>query len=275
MRRKKFRALIEENRWLKGIPTTLTIGNSLCGFGAILYTLNAYSSDHDIVPGILALSAYIVLAAMIFDALDGFTARLFNAASMHGMQMDSLADMVTFGVAPAVITAVMAHRLKDLHGHSFYLVWIMSAIYLGCAALRLATYNVHALLEKKSSDKFSGLPSPGAAAAICSLVIYFDYCNAEFSVIVRFLPFYTGILGLLMVSKIRYQHMAKWLQSVRRNNTRLMILIVLIALIIWNPIPVITFAINSYVLLGPISAAFRQIKKLASQKPKQELTPST
>lgn len=259
--RKNFKALIEDNKWLKGVPTTLTICNSLCGFGAILYTLHVYSYK-DLAPQVLTLSACIILAAMVFDALDGFAARLFNAASMHGMQMDSLADMVTFGVAPAVIVAVMAHKLQDLKGNSFYFVWIMCAVYLGCAALRLATYNVHAIQEKKSSEKFNGLPSPGAAAAICSLVIFFNHFGAEHGIIVKYIPIYAGVLGLLMVSKIKYIHMGKWLQSVRRNYRRLVVLLVFLGLIAFtDPVIVLTFAINAYVLSGPLEALFKTFIK--------------
>jgi len=270
--RRNFKELIQQNRWLKGLPTTLTIGNSLCGFGAILYTLNVYSVSKDFAPRILTLSACIILVAMIFDALDGFAARLFNAASMHGMQMDSLADMVTFGVAPAVVVAVMAHRLRDLQGNSYYFVWIMCAVYLGCAALRLATYNVHAMLEKKSSDKFHGLPSPGAAAAVCSLVIFFSYFGAEHIVIVKILPIYSGVLGLLMVSNIRYQHMGRWFFSVRRNHRRMLSLIIFLILLYMHPILILTFAVNAYVLSGPVSAIFRICRKAEELQP--ELTPS-
>lgn len=267
------------------MPTTLTICNSLCGFGAILYTLHAYTVEKELIPQVLALSACIVLVAMVFDALDGFAARLFNAASMHGMQMDSLADMVTFGVAPAVIVAVMAHSLKDLKGNAFYFVWIMCAVYLGCAALRLATYNVHAILNKKSSDKFNGLPSPGAAAAVCSLVIFFNSFSAEHAFIVKFLPIYkhefiikllpiyTGMLGLLMVSKVKYIHMGKWLQSVRRNYRRLVILLVFLGLLVFtNPVLVLTIAINVYVLSGPLGSIFKTFSKTAKLQP--ELNPS-
>lgn len=258
--RKKFKTLIENNWWLKKLPTTLTICNSLCGFGAILYTFHAYTSQKEIAPRVLALSACIVLAAMIFDALDGFAARLFNAASMHGMQMDSLADMVTFGVAPAVIVSVMAHRLRDLQGNSYYFVWLMCGMYLGCAALRLATYNVHAMQEKKSSEKFQGLPSPGAAAAICSLVIFFSCANAEHDFIVYYLPIYTGFLGLLMVSKVPYLHIGKWLVTVRKNNRRLVGLLAFIALLFFNPTLVAAIAINAYVLLGPVGVIVGWLK---------------
>lgn len=267
--RRKFKDLIQENKWLKGIPTTLTICNSLCGFGAILYTLNAYTVNRELIPSILTLSAFMVMAAMIFDALDGFAARIFNAASMHGMQMDSLADMVTFGVAPAVIVAVMAHSLRDLEGNAYYFVWFMCAAYLGCAALRLATYNVHAMLEKKSSEKFDGLPSPGAAAAVCSLVIFFNNYGAGHIIIVTILPIYTFLLGLLMVSRIRYIHMGKWIQSVKRNNRRLFILILFLGLLTWRTDLVLIIFINAYVVAGPVSAVFRLFRK--SSKPQDKV----
>ncbi len=256
--RGRIKTVIEENRWLKGIPTLLTIGNSLCGFGAILYSLHVYSSAKELTPRILTLSAFIVLAAMVFDALDGFTARLFHAASLRGLQMDSLADMVTFGVAPAVIVAVMAHRMKELKGGEYYFVWVMCAVYLGCAAFRLATYNVHAMVEKKSSDKFDGLPTPGAAAAICSLVIFFNAANSEHMLLITALPIYAGVLGVLMVSKVRYQHVGKWLQSVRRNRRRLALLFLFLALCcFFNPVYVGVVVVNAYILSGPFGACVR------------------
>ena len=171
--KQRFRDLLARNRWLKWVPNALTLGNALCGFAAILYTLQVYEKVmyRDGSAGlekIFAVSALMILGAMIFDAFDGYAARLLNAASIHGIQMDSLADMVTFGVAPATVVAVMAHALNPLLPRQFMVVWCLCAVYLGCAALRLAKYNVHAMLEKKSSEKFSGLPSPGAAAAVCS-----------------------------------------------------------------------------------------------------------
>jgi len=260
--RKRIRDVIEENKWLKAVPNFLTICNSLCGFGAILYSLHAYSSGKDFAPQILTLSSIIVLSAMVFDALDGWTARLFKAASLRGLQMDSLADMVTFGVAPAVIVAVIAHRMKELEGGKYYFVWVMSAVYLGCAAFRLATYNVHAMVEQKSTDKFDGLPSPGAAAAVCSLVIFFNATNAKHMLILSILPVYAGLLGVLMVSKIRYQHMGKWIQSTRRNRRRFLVLLVFLSMfLIFNPVYMAVATINVYVLSGPIGAFFRLFAK--------------
>ncbi len=251
--RRRFRALLEENRWLKAVPTLLTIGNSLCGFAAILFALQVYDHPRDLTPQVLELSAWIILGAMLFDMLDGFTARLFNAASMHGMQMDSLSDMVTFGLAPAVVVAVMAHRIRELRSIQYYFVWGLCAVYLGCAALRLATYNVHAILEKKSSDKFTGLPSPGAAAAVCSMVIFYSVWRVEIRQIVHYLPLYTGFLGLLMISHIRYQHIGKWLFSARRQRGRMILLIACVAALVCWPALAALVLINGYVVSGPIA----------------------
>lgn len=275
--------MLERNRWIKSIPNALTLCNSLCGYAAILITIQAYKYNDPASPDttrnlalVFALSACMILFAMVFDALDGFAARILNAASMHGIQMDSLADMVTFGVAPATLVAIMAHNLRHLeNARQFIPICILCAVYLGCAALRLATYNVHAILQKKSGDKFSGLPSPGAAAAICSLVIYFAYREGEITHITRFLPQYAAFLGILMVSNVPYIHFAKWLLSVRRNRFRLALS--LLALVGWgvsaiafDPLLFPVILVNAYVIWGPL--AFFAVK-LGFVKPQPDLIP--
>ena len=239
-----FKDLIKRNRWIKWVPNALTLGNSLCGFAAILYTLQVYEKmmyrdGSDGIEKIFAFSACMILFAMVFDAFDGYAARLLNAASLHGIQMDSLADMVTFGVAPATLVAVMAHSMRSLAGNQFRLVWCLCAIYLGCAALRLAKYNVHAILEKKSSDKFSGLPSPGAAGAICSVTIFYaleqPQDGSAMVNLISFLPYYTAILGFLMVKK-----------------RMLIAFVVLVALCI-EPAWTGVILINGYIIWGPIA----------------------
>lgn len=258
--KRKFKALIEKNKWIKAVPNSLTLCNSLCGFASILITLQAYkpayAGDNAAVADVFAWSASMILFAMVFDALDGFAARILNAASMHGLQMDSLSDMVTFGVAPATLVAVMTHSMRHLDTFRQYIpVCICCAVYLGCAALRLATYNVHAILEKKSGEKFSGLPSPGAAAAICSLVLFTAIRDGKVDHLIQFLPWYAALLGLLMVSRVPYVHGAKWIVSTKRNKKRLFFLI--LTLSIWfgscfvcNPLVVPVIFINAYILWG-------------------------
>lgn len=260
--KRNFRSLLERNRWLKAVPNALTLCNSLCGFGAILYTLLVYDTAMSTERGIeeiLAVSAWMILFAMVFDALDGFAARILNAASMHGLQMDSLSDMVTFGVAPATLVAVMAHSMHEFRPNQFIVIWALCAIYLGCAALRLATYNVHAIVEKKSSDKFSGLPSPGAAAAICSLVILYSSKQGEIKQIVSILPVYAAFLGFLMVSKIPYLHFGKWIFSVRKSRKRLLILGLMLCALALSPAWTAAVLINGYVIWGPLGALLAKL----------------
>ncbi|QSH41790.1 CDP-alcohol phosphatidyltransferase family protein [Lentisphaerota bacterium ZTH] len=257
----RFRTLLEENRWFKSVPNALTLCNSLCGFTAMLLTLQVYHSPKGVME-VFALSAWVILFAMIFDALDGFAARIFNAASMKGIQMDSLADMVTFGVAPAIICAILAHCGKQMNIWQTVITYGFCGVYLGCAALRLATYNVHAMVEKKSGDKFSGLPSPGGAAAICSVVILCKTYSAPIKYLEFGLPIYAAILGLLMVSNVSYIHIGKWLFSIRRNKKRLAVFLIILLAVGAFKIAAVVALINLYIFSGPVIALFGKIKSI-------------
>ena len=250
-------------RWLKFIPNSLTLCNSLCGYAAILITLQAYKNagDNQAMATIFAWSAGMILFAMVFDMFDGFTARLLNATSLEGLQMDSLADMTTFGVAPATLVAVMAHNMRHIERTGGFIpICILCGIYLGCAALRLATYNVHAMYEKKSSETFTGLPSPGAAAALCTIILFAatEKGGNALRDYFRYLPTYAMALGFLMVSQVPYLHFGKFLVSARHNRKRAMIVIFL--LLSWlvssflvNPFLFPFLLVNIYVFWGLIA----------------------
>lgn len=258
--KQRFKNLIQTNKFFKYIPNSLTLCNSLCGFASILCTLQAYSpGEISHLSGFFAISAAVICFAMVFDALDGFAARIFNAASMHGLQMDSLADMVTFGVAPATLCAVMTHSLRGTGLTEEIVVYLLCSVYLGCAALRLATYNVCAMEEHKSSNYFSGLPSPGAASAVC--VAVWLACDLNFTKreLAMVLPVYAAILGLLMVSKIRYLHVGKWLTTVKRSRKKLFLLIVMLAVIAVFRIKGLAALVALYILSGPVLALGRKI----------------
>lgn len=246
---------------LKFVPNALTIGNSLCGFIAILYTLRAYENGDDSAKLLVfVVSAWMIFAAMIFDALDGLAARAFHAASMTGIQMDSLADMVTFGVAPATLVAILTHSLRgELNPMQMLVVYALCSVYLGCAALRLAIYNVKAITEHKSSKSFSGLPSPGGAAAIC-VIIFFVYklstretSGIDLHRLMFILPAYAALLGLLMVSNIPYLHVGKWLVTMGRSRRKLLLFIVLMVLVAIFQIYALAAIITGYILSGPLS----------------------
>jgi len=249
--------------WLKFIPNGLTLCNSLCGYAAILITLQAYKNagDQQAMATIFAWSAGMILFAMVFDMFDGFTARLLHASSIHGIQMDSLADMTTFGVAPATLVAVMAHNMRHIERTGEFIpICMLCGIYLGCAALRLATYNVHAMYEKKSSDVFTGLPSPGAAAALCTIILFAatEKGSNTLREYFRYLPTYAMALGFLMVSQVPYPHFGKFLASAPHNKKRA--LFVLFLLLVWlvssflvNPFLFPFLLVNIYVFWGLIA----------------------
>ena len=250
-------------RWLKFIPNGLTLCNSLCGYAAILVTLQAYKhvDDQHAMATIFAWSAGLILFAMVFDMFDGFTARLLHASSLHGIQMDSLADMTTFGVAPATLVAVMAHNMRHIErAGEFIPICMLCGIYLGCAALRLATYNVHAMYEKKSSDVFTGLPSPGAAAALCTIILFAatEKGSNTLREYFRYLPTYAMALGFLMVSQVPYPHFGKFLASAPHHKKRALFVVFL--LLVWlvssflvNPFLFPFLLVNIYVFWGLIA----------------------
>ena len=262
-------------RVLKWVPNSLTLCNSLCGFAAILYTLHAhkYSVDSLIRSSqameVFNVVAILIFSAMIFDALDGVAARLLNAASMHGIQMDSLSDMVTFGVAPAVLVVVLTQFLCgwSIGCGSAALLYICGGIYLGGAALRLATYNVAAMEEnsKKNPNWFSGMPSPGAAAALCVVVFLIPHCGGFFSEYPLILPLYAAFLGALMVSKIPYLHAGRFFMSVRHNRKRLIAVLALLAAVIIFGLTGLAVIVTLYVLSGPVIGIYH----LATEKKAQ------
>ena len=111
--KKSSKILRSQAHFLKYIPNTLTLCNSLCGFAAILYMLHSYKASPSAALNIFCVASWVIFFAMIFDVFDGLAARLLNAASLHGIQMDSLSDMVTFGVTPAIMTALFAECCFD------------------------------------------------------------------------------------------------------------------------------------------------------------------
>lgn len=255
-------------RRLRWVPNTLTLCNSWCGFASILWTLSVYeraTNTYDV----LAVSALIILGAMVFDVLDGFAARMLNATSMHGLQMDSLSDMVTFGVAPAVLMAVLTHWLQGVQtSFQVWVTYLLCSVYVGCAALRLATYNVKAMEKSGDSNVFHGLPSPGAAAAIVSLVLAMRVFDRDLSNLALVLPIYAAVLGVLMVSPLPYRHLGKWLLT-RKNNqpVKIMILVVLLFLVAIFREYAIFSVITLYVLSGPVEALRRVLTgSLAGKK---------
>jgi CDP-diacylglycerol--serine O-phosphatidyltransferase len=204
------------------IPNLLTMGNAICGFGAIVFIAGAaanWDGTGDLrlafSDGKLSMAGWLILLGMIFDALDGKVARITKQVSDIGAQLDSLCDAVTFGVAPAFMVWKTVSLLPSEVIHiPPKVAWVLAVLYLACVLLRLARFNAETDLTEGAHLSFEGLPSPAAAGVIAALSILnieiFNDSNARYPGLVfaffLVIPIVALILGLLMVSKIPYPH---------------------------------------------------------------------
>jgi CDP-diacylglycerol--serine O-phosphatidyltransferase len=210
-------------------PTIFTLGNLVCGFFAIvvasriarpgddaflpspkLDTLREYFASADPTHNVM-LCGVLIFLAMLFDVFDGQVARLARVTSDFGAQLDSLCDLVSFGVAPGILLVKMCPQFTEVHSEA---IWCIAALYACCAAMRLARFNVEAD-EDDDHSWFEGLPSPAAAATIAGSAILCFRLRSEIRFadfqgfdwwLQRLLPIFALAMALLMVSRIPYPH---------------------------------------------------------------------
>jgi len=241
------------------LPNLMTAGNLFCGFLAItkIVDVRLDATVDTGYPNIRAALLYILLAC-IFDLLDGRVARMVGKESPFGREFDSLADVVSFGVAPAFLV----HRivLRDVFVDVPELGWLIAAIYLICGAFRLARFNCLAAMpqsQQNQSNDFTGVPIPMAAGLVASLTLFLIWWEGkEFAVgSWRYaLPVLLLFLSYLMVSEIRYPSFKKlnW-RATKPFNKMLIILVVLaIFFALWERIlPVVApLVFTLYLLYG-------------------------
>ncbi len=206
-------------KYITILPSLFTILNGVFGFTAIIFAGkgSVIPSAESKIPFFtfsstthFAMSGYMILVAMIADMLDGRLARKVKSTSSFGGQLDSLCDVISFGVAPAYLmlnvmdTAIASIGLAD---ESFLqrFIWLTAATYICCAVLRLARFNVENEEDESAHMSFMGLPTPAAAGVIVSLIIFHQEILATFAIIC-ILPFLAIGISILMVSRIRYPH---------------------------------------------------------------------
>lgn len=172
---------------VKHIPNTITSMNLLCG---VLGVISALNGDFDI-------AFCLMLSASVFDFMDGFAARLLNAQSPIGKELDSLADLVSFGLLPSV----MLFKIMTMSGHPFFLT-LVPLVVVVFSALRLAKFNI----SDDQSENFIGLPTPACAMIIGSFVYYISQVPDSFLLVwaktAAFIPTGAVILSLLLVSNV-------------------------------------------------------------------------
>ena len=206
-------------KYITILPSLITILNGIFGFTAIIFASKGSEAKYadSQIPFFtfgsttyFALSGYMILVAMIADMLDGRLARRMQGTSSFGGQLDSLCDIISFGVAPAFLMLnVLEHGIASigLADERFLqrFIWLSAAAYISCAAIRLARFNVENEEDESAHMSFMGLPTPAAAGVIVSLVIFHQEALPTFAIIC-ILPFLALGTSILMISRIRYPH---------------------------------------------------------------------
>lgn len=274
-------------------PTLVTMGNLICGFLAVCYVADGIGKAAEIRDDRWCLAAWMILVGMVFDVLDGRVARLTGMSSDFGKEMDSLCDMVTFGLAPAFLMKVLSEHLLDgisyLDRFDFTVpkfTFLISVAYAACTCLRLARFNVETGHDIEDHRYFRGLPSPGAAGCVATLAILYFFVKEHalgvtgetpephvfkwtFAVLVPLISF---TAGLLMVSRIRYIHIANIYLGGSKPFFQVTLTIFtflgLIAAIFYTRGAALAFVFNLYMIAGLVIAVRRKMlrKKTVEKK---------
>ena len=228
---------IPRKRGIYLLPSVLTTFGMFAGFYSIISSIN----------GEFTIAAISIMIAMMWDTLDGRVARLTNTQSAFGAEYDSLADLVSFGLAPALL--VYEWSLYELGRFG----WLAAFVYLACAALRLARFNTQVGIADKRF--FQGLPSPAAAGVIASMIWLKIWTFASFDSEVISLGYYLGavitiLCGILMVSNVRY-YSFKELDSKKASFRFLLLIVLSLIILMYKPNIILFTGFFLYLLSGP------------------------
>ena len=235
------------------LPNALTLINVCIGLSSIKFALDEK----------FELSIIAIIFAAIFDALDGRVARMLKGTSLVGKELDSLADLISFGVAPAFIMYFWSLNNLGKFG------WLLTMIFVVCVALRLARFNVNSNQEPSWKDNFfEGVPSPaGGILVLTPLIISmtnFDYIKLDYNIIA---PIFFITTSLLLISKFPTYSFKKII--IQRKTTVFLLfgIILFFGLLLVYPFVVMSLSILVYLCLLPISFFnFQKIKKIKNEK---------
>jgi len=228
------------------LPNLFTTGSLFAGFYGIVATFN----------GKYEVAAWFILVSSIFDALDGKVARLTGTTSRFGVEYDSLADLVAFGVAPGFLMYVWALRPFGKFG------WLAAFLYVVCGALRLARFNVQ--VNTVESKRFLGLPIPAAASIVASCVLLFYYLGGSGTIKKVSVLLLIYVLAFLMVSNFRY-YSFKDPELVKRQPFGFLVLAILgIIAIVALPEISLFLLFFVYMLSAPVSSMLRFVRPSGS-----------
>lgn len=234
------------------LPCLITTAALFSGFYAIVSAIN----------GLYFNSAVAIIVAGVFDGLDGRVARLTHTTSRFGMEYDSLSDLVSFGMAPAVLSYLWALEPYGRYG------WLAAFLYVATTALRLARFNS---MEGSSSKNFIGLPCPAAAGMVATTVLLFHHFGATDTVkhIAILLEVY--VLSYLMVSNFRYLSF-KHPETSRAKTFQVLVAMVLLFIVIATEPPITLFGLGViYTLSGPVGGLYRVLTVAKTVKEQERI----
>ena len=227
----------KKDRLRRGIyvlPNIFTSLNLFCGFYAVVAAID----------GKFVAAAAVIIIAGVFDVLDGKIARATNTSSKFGVEYDSLADLVSFGIAPGLLMYLWALKPLGRIG------WLAAFLFMACGALRLARFNTQ--VGRVSSDYFVGLPIPAAAAMNAAMVLLWERAGFGIEANQLFILIMLYVLAFLMVSNIKYVSL-KRAELFKRMNFNVLVAIILILIFIAAQPSIALFIVGFlYVVSGPI-----------------------
>ena len=261
------------------LPNLMTAGNLFCGFAAVLKIIEAalLNNNGDPVAHSYHEALAFILGACVFDLLDGRVARLGGHESPFGREFDSLADVVSFGLAPALLVYQIV--LKDFH----HTGWVIAFVYLLCGTLRLARFNCIAAAPKAENEakqhcnEFIGFPIPAAAGLIASLTLFMLWLEEGERTIGRWkfaLPALLLFLSFMMFSHVRYPSFKGLNWRTQRSLPRFLLIIVVLAFAglnyEWMPaILFVTFLLYGFIrplLSRPMRAEIEDEREMKSDE---------
>lgn len=239
----------ERSRGVYLLPNLFTTGALFCGFYAVVASMD----------GNFTRAAYAIFIAMLLDGMDGRVARMTSTESQFGKEYDSLSDMISFGIGPALVMYQWGiDVLRDLGGFWGKAGWAVAFIYCVCAALRLARFNTNAAtLDKRY---FQGLASPAAAGVVAGFILFERFWKINDYAAVTLALFLTLSSGLLMVSNIKYRSFKDI--DLKRKVPFYVLLIIpaVLALLALSPSHTLFFCFLIFAASGPFGYIYRFVK---------------
>jgi CDP-diacylglycerol--serine O-phosphatidyltransferase len=245
------------------LPSAFTVANLLCGYYAVLATLKGGPADLDNASRAIGF-------AILFDAFDGFVARATHTNTEFGKQFDSLADVVSFGIAPSILAftwgvqALLAGDLPQSH-HISQLAWLVSLTFVICCAWRLARFNVHGMAQG-GLKYFVGMPCPAAAGMIAATVHFWKSPLDDWRWSIAWLALVLA-LAALMSSTIRYPSFKDFPIGKRLHSVTIVIVAIAVWAIFVYSEPVLILIATSYTITGLTLHVVRLVRRRLAVRP--------